>query len=1488
LLKGLLTALTNAKQGTTLALDKQTIGSTDGAALLQLFSDQLQISSFTLANVALPTSVAGDTLVVSGENAGVTLTLTFQDLRGEVGAEALFQAAATATLAQAFPKLASDFFAKIKVAGASASVSVPGVAALSFTSPRYGVIGLAIPSSGLVTTAIAPRVDGQVAPPSGAKGLFVEIETATSGYRIAPLSGAWAFPDFAWLITGVDILGAFPPIIPTTRLGLNTFDLNLYSQAPGLSSLSLDVADATDPKKPLWSAADGKVALTDVVVTIGLTYAKGAVALAGRGSVQGNFTLGSLVLQAQIPFPLTGVWSLTAYPNLSLSVLDDIAALLPGGAGQLGGLLPAGLAALGSFTFTYLRIAVDAGSFKLVEFTFAVGSTATWTLIPGVVAIDSLDIQMTIDGTPSVTGSAVGNVVLPKGSDLTVRFGRNDASQPWRLDAVSAAIALPSLANLAQLAQGTDLAAMVQAGGLGGLAFVMTNVNFGLTISPTALTNFGLTLQLADADKDPLEPIHDWPLIKDVLTLTEFAFGFQLIWGEKSSKTVFGKFALNGLEFAVTFAQQKTQGGNADALVAEYSAQGAAGRVHIKDLIHAISPSVAQDLPDLEINLADALLVYLNKKYLFAMDVSVEMPLSDLPLIGKALPADAKVGLKNLKVVVASAAMSADDVTFINGLLPQPVLPLPGANAAGDAIPAGFSMVAELELGALSVLMTSPPAKRSPTAAVVLTAAPPRPLAAAPATDPVMWIDIQKTFGPVSIQKVGFSYRSGSLFVVSNLALAAGGLEIDLIGIGLGSPISHPALQFTIQGLAVSFSEGPVSVMGGMIGSLEPHVDFVGALSVRAPELSLAAFAGYAEYEDHPSLFLYAVLDTPIGGPPAFFVTGVAAGLGFNRKLAVPDVAGVATFPLVAWAQGNGAPAMDPTKPMGDQVTTALGLLAQSGVVAPSVGDYWFAAGLRFTSFEIVDSFALLTLSIGADVEIALLGLSTLTVPPQSTSPVAEVQLALEVAFSYDKGLISIAGQLTDNSYVLSRACRLTGGFAFYLWFAGDHHGETILTLGGYNPNFDVPKYYPSVPRLGLNWQLVPELSITGSLYFALNPNVVMAGGKLSAVWNSGPISAWFTYWADFLMTFSPFHYYVDGGIDLGASFTIDLWLFSISITIHIGIGIALWGPPFAGRATVDLSIISFTITFGPQGEDDDKFIHWDQFVQQLLPAQPSNGKQRRGRPLTPLADAPPPAAVVQINVTAGLLRKLPPTAAGPVYLVNAETVQCAVLTVIPNKQVTLAPDPDPNRPKYDNLDWAPDCQQPKRDGKPIVANTAFCAGPANVSEQDFQPALALTVSSPEDSVFHAVRRFSNAPKALWDKKSFTSHNVPQADRSTALKQTTIPDALVGVTLIPYLDRPDTLTPIPLESLLFELDAVQPFDWSPGSPPTADAFSGQTVAGTIATPTVAAVRGALIGALAGQGVPVKGAVDVSRLRDPANADIEAAPRLLLLGEQAAA
>lgn len=208
------------------------------------------------------------------------------------------------------------------------------------------------------------------------------------------------------------------------------------------------------------------------------------------------------------------------------------------------------------------------------------------------------------------------------------------------------------------------------------------------------------------------------------------------------------------------------------------------------------------------------------------------------------------------------------------------------------------------------------------------------------------------------------------------------------------------------------------------------------------------------------------------------------------------------------------------------------------------------------------------------------------------------------------------------------------------------------------------------------------------------------------------------------------------------------------------------------------------------------------------------------------------------------------------------------MLTTIPVKSVAF--DTNPDHAGFANLGWAPDAQQPcDPSGKPIPVNNSFGVGPARIASGSFNPALTLSLESEEDSTLQAVRMLSNAPKALWEVKQLDANGVPQVDPGTALTDASFANALVGLSLSPCVAPPDTLCPVPLESLLYTLDDdIRPFAWSPGQPPAGDDFSGQTVAGTIASAPAARQRGLLLAALAPLGVNVDTQVNVARLVTP--------------------
>lgn len=111
-----------------------------------------------------------------------------------------------------------------------------------------------------------------------------------------------------------------------------------------------------------------------------------------------------------------------------------------------------------------------------------------------------------------------------------------------------------------------------------------------------------------------------------------------------------------------------------------------------------------------------------------------------------------------------------------------------------------------------------------------------------------------------------------------------------------------------------------------------------------------------------------------------------------------------------------------------------------------------------------------------------------------------------------------------------------------------------------------------------------------------------MAGGRLHAAFNAGPLSAWFDTFADFLINYKPFYFNLQAGLSVGVGFGIDIWFIHIRISFEIGAQLYLWGPPIAGRVHVDFWIVGFDINFGNDAQRDESvtLLEFYQLVLQL------------------------------------------------------------------------------------------------------------------------------------------------------------------------------------------------------------------------------------------------------------------------------------------------
>lgn len=713
-------------------------------------------------------------------------------------------------------------------------------------------------------------------------------------------------------------------------------------------------------------------------------------------------------------------------------------------------------------------------------------------------------------------------------------------------------------------------------------------------------------------------------------------------------------------------------------------------KIDLQGLVDELLPQEDfTDLPQIQLDLTDAVLYYFSDKsdktksvLFFALNMGggdIDK-LGELPVIGEYL-ATYKLSIDYL-ISISSGKVTNEQVRAINGKL-RDGFKLPEAPEEGQpAIRTGFNVLATIDLGGEPLQLTSGGNGTSPEVAQGggnSTAVASSPVLAENQSmkteSPVTWKTLQRSVGPLYFSRVGFQYQDAKLSFLLDASINIAVLTFSLQGLSISSPLENFKPELGLTGFGLSYRSGPLEIAGEFIRQED---EFSGAAIIKAQTFSLTAFGSYSESFGAPSMFLYALLDKELGGPAFFYVTGLAFGFGYNRDLLLPPLAGVAKFPLVEAA--NSPPGSQPQlKSPGGMLTK----LKEQQIIPPKVGSYWIAAGVRFSSFQFIESFALLLVKFGHELEFLLMGLSTLRLPKATPGapkpdPYLYVEMQFMVSVKPQEGVFRAEAQLTDNSYLIDPSSKLSGGFAFYAWFAGEHNGDFVLTVGGYHPNFVVPDHYPqrqNVPPVSINWPLPKyNLSIKGTAYFAMTPSSIMAGGTLEAIYNTELIWASFTARANFLINWKPFHYDIDLSISVHVRATLDPpgvkagrealqgvvdffaeafnveppKLGPITINTSLSAGLHLWGPPFAGTAHIQWEMISFDVEFGAAQSQGHRLLRWDEFEKAFLPDQSQ--------------------PICQVNLGSGLVGELDDGA----WVVDPESLAFTTSTFIPATQIEL------------------------------------------------------------------------------------------------------------------------------------------------------------------------------------------------------------------------
>ncbi|QNI71025.1 DUF6603 domain-containing protein [Cyanobium sp. NS01] len=691
-------------------------------------------------------------------------------------------------------------------------------------------------------------------------------------------------------------------------------------------------------------------------------------------------------------------------------------------------------------------------------------------------------------------------------------------------------------------------------------------------------------------------------------------FGCLLRWGNEGTTlhvsidhssgplTAAAELRVGDLNFEIAFASSAS----GSTLVGTYRA-AAGSSVSLADILRAFGPPIP-GADSLSFDVHAAVIAFApdtsgEARQLVTADIGLGVDLAALhgvPLVGDLLPSDASIRL--ILQPIMSTAWSKSQLQGVRTLAPRD-MHLPELLTAGPHLSAKLTadgkiignivqLDASADDGAKQADSSTPSASISAQVVAGTTSTP------SPTASDFAWHELGRSFGPIHLDRVGLLWQhdnENELAVAIDGRLAVGGLTVALDGLAVHYGIDDHHVNVGLTGLGLDMKEGPIEIGGAF---LNRDGDFLGKVLIKTEDFTLSALGAFSMMRGQPSMFIYGILDMPLGGPAFFYVEGLAAGFGYNRSFHPPTVAGIRNFPLVVDAIG-GNKVSDPTAQ----------LERLHEFVAPCLGDYFLAAGVKFTSFKLLDSFALLVVRFGNDPEIDVIGTSTYQTPPGNLGGVpaiAHVELNLLARFPLSGEHLIVEARLTNKSYVYASACHISGGFAFASWFSGKHAGDFVLTVGGYHPRFhpEIHKpHYPSAPRLELRYQITDDIYIKGSGYFALTPSVFMAGATVEAVADIGSVHATFRMSIDMLLGWEPYHYEADLSLYIAAKWK--------SFHTHATAKLAIRGPDFAGHAEVDWAIFSFDVDFGKRHPSGPLPISWDRFNEAFLP-EPVDGSSVR------------------------------------------------------------------------------------------------------------------------------------------------------------------------------------------------------------------------------------------------------------------------------------
>ena len=629
------------------------------------------------------------------------------------------------------------------------------------------------------------------------------------------------------------------------------------------------------------------------------------------------------------------------------------------------------------------------------------------------------------------------------------------------------------------------------------------------------------------------------------------------------------------------------------------------------------------------------------------------------------------------------------------------------------------------------------------------------------------------SIGPISISNVGVRFSNSVLTICLDASVAIGPIAMALMGFGVDFDFGNghnlqtnfPDPSPTLQGLVVDFDRPPLVIGGGLVQqptTTPGDFYYAGGVTVGFKMWTFLAAGAYGQLTDpktskkYTTAFLFASLKGPLLTLQYATISGLAGGFGYNNNLTLPTVAEVPSFPFLKV----------PTPAPPSSTMDMLKALINSKWFMHQHGSFWVAAGLTVTAFQMLQVTAVVVVQWDPSITAGIYAVAVADMPSTDAPfKVAHVELGILATIDFGKGIAAFEGQLAPSSFILDSSCKLTGGFALYYWFKGDSPdgsgdggapGDWVFSLGGYHPSYTKPPQYPNCPRLQIQWSLGP-LSITGQAYFAITPNVCMAGASLHASLTKGVLGAWLDAFADFIINYKPFSFTATGGVSVGVRYNLDLLFVTLHINIEISATVTILGPPFHGSVYVDFWVFGFTINFGNETKPTIKAATLPDFyhlaLQQGGPTQTTIPVPHLFQCISGLLpDAPAPAKsprqAAEVQVAQDAASVVQGDASASIWEVHAGTFVFSVSSVFAISDVVVNP---PTGGQVTYTAPAPPNTVPIYSRPMYLTSTGTNTAIQSTLTVDIQRSSTVTVEDVPTGPWTVEPIIQQVPRALWD-----------------------------------------------------------------------------------------------------------------------------------------